>query len=114
MHHDMKLNPRPYEAIRWGRKRFEIRLHDEKRQQIAVGDTITFTSVSGAEAPLRVEVTGLRRYATFANLYTDIPLRDIDCEGWTLEELLSSTYTIYSREQELRYGALAIEIKVLD
>jgi ASC-1-like (ASCH) protein/uncharacterized damage-inducible protein DinB len=113
MQHAMRLNPRPYEAIQSGRKRFEIRLYDEKRRTIALGDTLSFTRVGDSAGPLWMEVLGLRRYATFEELYRDIPPREIDCEGWSMADLLTSTYEIYSREQEAQYGALAIEIRRL-
>jgi ASC-1-like (ASCH) protein len=113
MQHEMGLYAQPFEAIQAGRKRYEIRLHDEKRQRIAIGDTIAFTRLPDGAGPLRVEVIGLRRYPTFEDLYKDIPLADIDCEGWTMPDLLASTYTIYTLDQEARYGALAIEIKLL-
>jgi len=113
MEHEMRLSARPYEAVRAGRKRFEIRLMDEKRQRIKVGDTIRFTRLPETAPHLRVTVLGLRQYATFEELYRDIPLRDIDCEGWTVEELVRSTYEIYTSQQELQFGALAIEIEVI-
>lgn len=113
MHHEMKLNAQPFESILSGTKRFEIRLFDEKRQQVAVGDTITLTRVPQGTGSLLVEVVGLRRFDTFGELYQALPLTDIDCDGWTLDELLWSTYQIYSREQEQKHGALAIEIRLL-
>ena len=42
MNHKMKLQPRYYDFILNGTKRIEIRLNDEKRRMIKVGDTITF------------------------------------------------------------------------
>lgn len=36
----MKLAPLPMQEIREGRKTIELRLYDEKRKQISVGDTI--------------------------------------------------------------------------
>lgn len=113
MQHQMKLNAGPFESIRSGRKRFEIRLHDEKRRQIAVGDTITFTRLPDGAESVQVEVVGLRRYETFEELYSAIAPGEIDCEGWTMDQLLSSTYEIYTREQEQEYGALAIEVRLL-
>lgn len=113
MQHEMGLFANPFAAIQAGRKRFDIRLYDEKRRSIAVGDTIAFRLVPDGTSTLYVEVIGLHPYASFERLYQDIPLREIDCEGWSLDELLSSTYRIYSREQEAQYGALAIEIKVM-
>ena len=42
MEHEMKLQPEYYNFILNGTKRIEIRLFDEKRQQIKIGDTIKF------------------------------------------------------------------------
>lgn len=42
MNHKMKLQPKYYDFILNGTKRIEIRLNDEKRRMIKVGDTITF------------------------------------------------------------------------
>ena len=46
MNHNMKLNPDPFTAIETGKKNIELRLNDEKRQQIKIGDTITFTNTA--------------------------------------------------------------------
>ena len=40
----MKLNAYPFEMIKSGEKTIEIRLFDEKRQQIKAGDKIVFTN----------------------------------------------------------------------
>ena len=40
MHHEMSLWPGPFAKIADGTKRYELRLHDEKRRLIKVGDTI--------------------------------------------------------------------------
>lgn len=40
--HEMKLQPEYYNFILNGTKRIEIRLYDEKRQGIMLGDTIKF------------------------------------------------------------------------
>ena len=42
MKYEMKLQPKYYNFILNGTKRIEIRLFDEKRQQIKIGDTIKF------------------------------------------------------------------------
>ena len=42
MTHEMKLQPEYYNFILNGTKRIEIRLYDEKRQSIKLGDTIKF------------------------------------------------------------------------
>lgn len=42
MIHEMKLSPKYYNFIKNGTKRIEIRLNDEKRQKLKVGDKIKF------------------------------------------------------------------------
>lgn len=111
--HAMGLHTRPFEAMRAGRMRIEIRLHDEKRRQIAVGDRIVFRRLPDGGEQLTVEVLGLCRYETFADLYREISLEEIDCQGWSMDQLLSSTYEIYTTEQEREYGVLAITIRPL-
>ena len=44
MLHCMKLNRDPFEKIKSGSKTIEMRLFDEKRQRISVGDFIEFSS----------------------------------------------------------------------
>lgn len=53
--HSMKLKPNPFEAIRDGTKRFEMRSMDEKRKLVKPGDTIVFTNT---EANERLTVSG--------------------------------------------------------
>jgi len=47
-------------------------------------------------------------------LNEDIPLRDFDCEGWSIQEMVDGTYEIYTPEQEKRWGTLAITIRRCD
>ena len=52
MHHEMSLRPGPFAKIADGTKRYELRLHDEKRRLIAVGDTITVSVSASANSYL--------------------------------------------------------------
>ena len=45
----MKLNPAPFAMIKSGKKTIELRLFDEKRQQIKAGDAIEFTNTANGE-----------------------------------------------------------------
>ena len=42
MEHILKLQPRYFDYMQNGTKRIELRLFDEKRQKIKIGDTIKF------------------------------------------------------------------------
>ena len=57
--HMMKLNPSPFKMIKEGNKTIELRLYDEKRKMISVGDTITFVNTADSYDTLCVKVTDL-------------------------------------------------------
>lgn len=112
MKHAMGLYKEYFAAIKEGKKQIEVRLNDEKRQKINIGDTtIEFVQVPNAKRTLEVQVEELYFFSTFKEMYEMIPFKDMGCEGWTMEQMLEGTYEIYSPEQEKKWGALAIKIK---
>ena len=66
--HEMKLNKEPFESIQAGTKTIELRLNDEKRQLLNVGDVIEFTNIETKEKQ-SVEVDNLFYYDSFEELY---------------------------------------------
>ncbi len=114
MKHYMKLVPSAFCKIESGRKTIELRLNDEKRQLINVGDTIIFTNTENADTMLNTKVIELHPFASFAELYENLPLEKC---GYNRDELDSASsddmFAFYSREKELQYGALGIEIELI-
>ena len=100
--HSMRLQRQPFEAIRLEQKTIEMRLYDEKRRQIAVGDSITFRC-DGEE--LTVRVIALHRFPDFAALYAALPHSKL---GSTDPKDMER---YYSQEEQRKYGVLGIEIK---
>ncbi|MDY0407970.1 DUF3850 domain-containing protein [Paracerasibacillus soli] len=45
MLHKMSLYIAPFQSIKSGRKTVEVRLNDEKRRKVNIGDTIEFTKI---------------------------------------------------------------------
>lgn len=111
--HQMMLRPGPFARIASGEKRYELRLHDEKRAAIRLGDTIVFTCTAD-ERRLHTRVTGLLPYPDFAALYAALPL--LEC-GYTPENVGRADprdmEAYYPPEQQARYGVLAIRIELL-
>ena len=105
----MKLQPSPFAAMKSGLKTIEMRLFDEKRQNISIGDTIVFTQLMTGET-LHTEVVALRRYANFEELYAHEAHTTL---GYALGEVaLPSDMSQYYNTNEIeRYGVLAIEIR---
>lgn len=111
MVHKMGLYGKCFQSIIEEKKKVEVRLNDEKRRKIKVGDTIEFIKVPEQDETLIVQVTELRNYDTFKEMYQNILFKDFGCEEWTMKEMIDSTYEIYTPEQEKEWGALAITIK---
>src|SRR5690625_4278936 len=100
-----------FHAIKVSKKTVEVRLNDEKRRKIKVGDTIEFIKVHQQDEILKVRVTDLRSFDTFEVMYIVIPLSDYDCEELTMKDRIYGTYEIYTSEQEKEWRTLAIMIE---
>jgi len=107
----MGLYGKYFQAIKEGKKIVEVRLNDEKRRSIRVGDSIEFIKIPQQDERLIVQVSNLRKYDNFEAMYTDIPFKNFDCEDWTMKEMIDGTYEIYTSEQEKVWGTLAIFIE---
>lgn len=114
MIHHMNLNPQPFSMIAEGRKTIELRLWDEKRQQISVGDTLIFTNTADPSAELQCTVKALHLFPDFGELYRTLPL---DQCGYLPEEIdaadPSDMEIYYTQEQQKKYGVVGIELEIL-
>ena len=61
MIHKMNLNPEPFERILSGRKTIELRLNDEKRRLIKVGDKIEFIQTEETNQEFFVNISTVLR-----------------------------------------------------
>ncbi|MBS1686891.1 MAG: ASCH domain-containing protein [Bacteroidetes bacterium] len=106
----MSLNPEGLAMIHAGSKKVEVRLYDEKRQKIKVGDMICFTSTVNADDTLKATVADVRQFSTFAELYDAVGLEALGRSDKTMQWMLEETEKLYDKERETKYGALAIYI----
>ena len=114
MTHTMKLNPFPFSQIENGYKVIELRLYDEKRRKIQIGDRIVFTNTENPSKSICAMVTALHRFPSFKELYATLPL--LKC-GYTEKTLANADcrdmLEYYSHEQEALYGVLGIEFTLI-
>lgn len=111
MKYKMKLNHEPFVKIKSKTKTVEMRLLDEKRSKISVGDEIMFVDNSTKEA-ITCKVTNLFKYKSFDELYAN---HDKTAIGYNENDLANPNdmLTYYSVEQIKKYGVVGIEIKLL-
>lgn len=107
--HVMNLTPAPMQEIRTGNKTIELRLNDEKRKQISVGDTIKFINTEDSNDTLRVKVVDLFLFSSFAELYDNLPL--LNC-GYNEDNINTASpddmEMYYSRESFNRFPIISL------
>ena len=113
MEHEMKLQPEYYNFILNGTKRIEIRLFDEKRQQIKIGDTIKILKEPELNESFNAKVIGLLRYNTFEDMFKDFDISVLSDSSMTKEELIDVLEQFYTKEKQKQYGVLGIRIELL-
>ena len=111
MIHNMKLQNNPFEMIKKEIKTIEMRLYDEKRQKLHVGDTIKFTNITTNET-LLTKIEDIKKYNDFKTLYSNYKKEEL---GYLKDEIASpdDMEKYYSKEEQEKYGVLAIKIKVI-
>ncbi len=107
--HEMKLNKEPFESIQAGTKTIELRLNDEKRQLLNVGDVIEFTNIETKEKQ-SVEVDNLFYYDSFEELYKHFDKVSL---GYDANEVANykDMEQYYPQEEQKKYGVVGIKIK---
>ncbi len=111
--HSMQLQSVPFAMIKAGTKTIELRLYDEKRRKIGVGDRIEFTDTETGER-MTVRVLRLSVFDSFAELYQKLPL--LAC-GYTEEDVATAAPedmdSYYTPEEQQKYGVVGITIALV-
>lgn len=110
----MQLHEEPFRKVQDGTKTIELRLNDEKRRRIRIGDCITFLNRADASESLTARVVALHPFESFEALYAALPL---DKCGYTADDIGTASPrdmdVYYTAEEQERYGAVGIEIEVI-
>lgn len=111
MKYEMNLHNAPFNLIKSGTKTIELRLNDEKRQKIKIGDIIEFTNRTTNEK-IMTKVKALYHYQSFSELYKHFDKIKL---GYSEKEEAnpSDMELYYSQEEQNKYGVLGIEIELI-
>ena len=107
----MNLRPKYFDFIKDGTKRIELRLYDEKRRSIQLGDIIEFAKSD--DEKFKAKVVGLLRYNSFANLFEDFDISILADSSMTKQELLEVLGEFYSEKKQAEFGVIGIRIKLI-
>ena len=106
MRHYMNLDSAPFRAIESGEKTIELRLNDEKRRALKVGDEIEF-SCAGVGYTLIATVKELHRFNDFKELFAALSLDN----GREKEADPDDMLKYYTEENIKKYGALGLQLE---
>lgn len=110
----MKLHPGSFSKIKDGSKTIELRLYDEKRQRISVGDTIRFVNTANAADAVVVRVRDLFVFDSFDELYKHLPLTEC---GYTEDDINTASpddmEMYYPKEEQKKYGVVGIQLSLM-
>ena len=111
MKHEMKLHDGPFTSIKNKTKTIELRLLDEKRSLINIGDTIEFTN-RVTEEKVTAKVLNLHKYPNFEELYKN---HDKVSMGYKENEDAKpeDMEQYYSKQEQENYGVVGIEIELI-
>lgn len=109
--HNLKLQDRPFNSIKNNEKTIEMRLYDEKRKLIKVGDEIIFTNIVTGET-IMVKVLNIFLFKNFNELYKNFDKLKL---GYKENESASpdDMNLYYSKKEQQKFGVCGIEIKLI-
>ena len=111
MIHFMKLKTMYLNLVRDGVKTIELRLFDEKRRLIKVGDIIEFSDVCNDGNIIKTEVKKIYKARDFTDLCSIIQYNKA---GFSSNDALIKTLEeFYPLIKQQQYGVVGIEIKLI-
>ena len=107
--HKLNVKEKYYNMLKSGTKTIELRLFDDKRKNIKIGDYIEFSNNSDADDKFTAQVINLHRADNFAELCKNINCRNA---GFASNgELLKVLEEFYSLDRQNELGVVGIEIQ---
>ena len=111
--HSLKLNPIYFDLIKSGKKVLEGRLNDEKRKNFNIGDKITFYKEPEKIETIDAIILDKYSFNNFDEMANELDKSKLGFENKTKEEMIKVYRTIYTLEDENKYGVVIFKIKVI-
>ena len=112
MKHILKLQPRYYESMKNGVKQIELRLFDEKRKNIKIGDEIEFKKEPDLNESFIARVKPILLYENFESLIDDYPIEILSDLNTNKKELVEELNKFYSKQKQEQYNVVGIRVEL--
>lgn len=110
---DCHLDPDVFEVVEKGIKNVEVRVYDEKRRRMKIGDEIVFLKRPLEQEKITTKIIGLKTYSNFNELVKDYNIERLYLNTFTKEEFINLLGRFYSEEEQKEFGVVAIEFEVI-
>lgn len=101
MVHEMKLHESPFKKIKSGKKTVELRLYDDKRRKINIGDKILFTNLTSQEMiAVNLKVSDLKQIRYRVGPY----LEENSDKEYYISFVFNNDLTLYFYITDLAYS----------
>ena len=100
-----------FDLVKYGSKNIEIRLYDEKRRKLNVGDTLIFYKNEDESKKVIATVEELTIFDNIEELVNNYDLKNMYFENSSKEELISIFNEIYSQDKQEEFKVLAIKFE---
>ncbi len=110
----MKLRELPFDQIKNKTKIWEVRLNDDKRKNIEIGDSILFRKLPDLFDGIVCRVVDKKYFNSFREMASVLSLRSLGFEDGATADTCEEVYhTYYSAEEEKEYGVVAFKLEVV-
>lgn len=109
----MKLKEEFFDQVKAGTKIYEVRLYDEKRQKICIGDTIIFKKMPNLIDGVVTKVVDVKRFESFEQMAQTLSLSSVGFDKKNSAQVSRFYRSIYGREDEKKYGVVAFKLELV-
>lgn len=100
-----------FEVVKNKTKTVEVRVNDEKRRKLKIGDKLTFLKRPDDSEKIEAIVEDLVYYKNFNELVKDYTIDELYIKGYTKDEFINLLKKFYSDDEVNKYGTVAIKFK---
>lgn len=97
-----------FQIVKNGKKDIEVRLNDEKRKKLNVGDTLIFLKRPLEDEIIKAKVVGLEYYDCFGDLVDCYDMKRLYLDGYSKEMYLKEMERFYTEQDQFLNGVVAI------
>lgn len=108
----MHLESKIFNLVNSNIKDIEVRINDEKRRKLKIGDIITFNDRCNNDI-IDVKIINLEYFSSFNECINNYDLKRLYNDKITKEEFLNLLYKFYTKDDEKEHGVVAIIFKKL-